>query len=397
MASGNALLISKVLPTTRAARWACVAVLAAASGGCADAPKRQPPDDAVTAFSLLGSAQIASDTVADGTRVGGLSGLDRLADGRWVLISDDRSWTAPSRFYIASIALGADGIGQVDIERSVTLHDAAGKPYPQPGTGATAMDAEAVRVDPRSGLLWWSSEGDARDHAPQSVQRSDLDGHWHGVMPLPPMLLQGVTPQSGPRDNLAFEALAWRNGGDALWAATEGPLLQDGPMPDRKHGGAIRFNLFARDGQLLQQRLYRTAPVPAHADGRRAENGISDILDAGDDHLLVLERAVVEHPDGQYAFPGKLYCTAIQRGDDVRDVAALNAQPLHAAPKHLVLDLTRYPALAAINFEGMAWGPTLADGRRTLLLVSDNNFVNGLPTMLALFAVDPRQLGNCAG
>jgi hypothetical protein len=41
------------------------------------------------------------------------------------------------------------------------------------------------------------------------------------------------------------------------------------------------------------------------------------------------------------------------------------------------------------NVEGMAFGPDLPDGRRSLVLVSDNNFAPAQFTQFLLFAVSP--------
>jgi hypothetical protein len=49
--------------------------------------------------------------------------------------------------------------------------------------------------------------------------------------------------------------------------------------------------------------------------------------------------------------------------------------------------------LPADNWEGMSWGPTLADGRASLLLVTDDNFNPFQSNLLAVLA--PRRLANC--
>ena len=58
--------------------------------------------------------------------------------------------------------------------------------------------------------------------------------------------------------------------------------------------------------------------------------------------------------------------------------------------KRLLLDLAAVPGfteeLAVMdNFEGMALGPPLADGGRTLILVADDNFSARQRTMFLLF------------
>ena len=45
------------------------------------------------------------------------------------------------------------------------------------------------------------------------------------------------------------------------------------------------------------------------------------------------------------------------------------------------------------NLEGMTFGPDLPDGRRTLVVVSDNNFSPGQFTQLVVLALDVRPVG----
>jgi hypothetical protein len=54
--------------------------------------------------------------------------------------------------------------------------------------------------------------------------------------------------------------------------------------------------------------------------------------------------------------------------------------------KTLLLDLDTL-GIPLDNVEGMAFGPTLPDGRRSLILVSDNNFAATQFTQFLLFAV----------
>ena len=57
-------------------------------------------------------------------------------------------------------------------------------------------------------------------------------------------------------------------------------------------------------------------------------------------------------------------------------------------PKQLLLDLATLD-LPLDNYEGMALGPRLADGRRTLLLVNDDNFSSHqIGTQFILLALD---------
>ncbi|MDB5845384.1 MAG: hypothetical protein JWP79_2694, partial [Polaromonas sp.] len=49
-----------------------------------------------------------------------------------------------------------------------------------------------------------------------------------------------------------------------------------------------------------------------------------------------------------------------------------------------------YQGVKIDNIEGMAWGPRLPNGHRTLVLVADNNFADNQMTQLMAFEVLPK-------
>ena len=67
------------------------------------------------------------------------------------------------------------------------------------------------------------------------------------------------------------------------------------------------------------------------------------------------------------------------------DSIALLLGSIHAAQKSLLLDLDEL-GIPLDNVEGMTFGPNLPDGRRSLILVSDNNFSPAAFTQFLLFA-----------
>jgi hypothetical protein len=56
--------------------------------------------------------------------------------------------------------------------------------------------------------------------------------------------------------------------------------------------------------------------------------------------------------------------------------------------KTLLLDLEGLAAPEAANFEAMSWGPPFAAGRRSLVLASDNNFLEGIATTLLVLEAE---------
>jgi len=208
---------------------------------------------------------------------------------------------------------------------------------------------------------------------------------------VPPMFRMHWLRGAGPRNNLAYEGLAFAPDGRTLWVAMEGPLLQDGPPPTPAAGALARFTQYDRAGALLRQAAYPVDAVPAEpGPGRHAENGVSEILAVDAARLLVLERAAVQDAHGRYRNPIRLYEADLSAADDVAARPSLrDAPPPRPAAKRLVLDLDTLALPKVDNIEGMAWGPRLPNGHATLVLVSDDNFNPSQVTQLLAFEVLP--------
>lgn len=128
--------------------------------------------------------------------------------------------------------------------------------------------------------------------------------------------------------------------------------------------------------------LEPTAVEPGYdAPCEDGENGLSDLLALSDSTLLTLERACLSGAPGTPAFnPVRLFEVELAGADDVSALESLAGRTPRLARKRLVADLTRWrpqlpaPLAALSNFEGVAFGPPGPGGRRTVMLVSDDNF-----------------------
>lgn len=341
---------------------------------------------------LLGEARLPYRLNFEETIVGGLSGLDYdPATNRFFLISDDRSEQAPARFYTATLNISESGFSEVALKSVVTLRSADGHPLPR-GPSLQAVDPESIRFDPRRRSVFWTSEGD-RSISPlgtpfaasrlidPAVREAGLDGRFIAELPLAPMFRMNEIEQ-GPRANLAFEGLALAPDGRSLWVAMEGPRFEDGPVANRNSGAQVRLSRLARDRgrpdqpALLAQYFYLTEPVQHRPilPGGIAENGVSEILALSEDLLLVLERS---YSLGR-GMTVRLFEADLSNASDVRMVPSLSdenpMQSIKPAKKRLVLDFVTLGLEHLDNIEGMSWGPTLANGNRTLVFVSDDNF-----------------------
>lgn len=329
---------------------------------------------ATPALRLVGALDVPKDIVVDGAPFGGISGVDydRKAD-RWLMISDDRSDKAPARFFVGALDYDARGVRGLKVEMQVPLRRKDGSTFPSTAGEGERADAEALRIDPKTDDLVWSSEGDAPRGFDPSIRRMDRDGAFKGAIPTPGAFRFDPAKTSGARINQTFEGLSFSPDGRWLWLAMEAPLIQDGPAPSVASGGLTRITRLDRDGKVSAQFAYRLDPVQA-APVKRSDNGASEILAVDDHRLLVLERSGVEDGEGRFAFHCRLYLVELAGAQDVAGRQSLAGGEVRPLNKRLLVNFDRLPDTPATNLEAMAWGAKLSTGERSLVLFADDNF-----------------------
>jgi len=364
-----------------------------------------------------------------GTTAGGLSGIDYDAErSEYMLLSDDRSDQDPARFYTAQWS--APWLQPPGPKAVVQLQRPGGGPWParRRAEGRTPVpDPEALRLRPATDTLLWTSEGDlARGFGP-AFYESARDGRLLREFALPPMFdadalqrrgprdnlgLEGLalTPDGrllrefalppmfdadalqrrGPRDNLGLEGLALTPDGRHAWLAMENALIQDGPIPTGSApGGPCRLTrMDLATGQATRQIAYVPDAIPLRPliPGTLADNGISEILMLDADRMLVLERAYATGAGNSL----RLYEIDTQGATDVLETDTLTARNHRPAAKTLVADFAQLGLSRLDNTEGMCWGPPLPDGKRLLVVVSDDNFNPLQTTQFAAFEYTDR-------
>lgn len=335
-------------------------------------------------LELLGEVRIPTGVEVDGVEVGGLSGIawDPVRD-LYLAVSDHRGVDDPYRLIELRLDLDDGTLEPADLELvgAVVLRDPDGnllEPW--------SADLEGI-ARAADGGLYLSSEGDAPRGAKPFLARFDRDGREAGRIPLPRAYRPGEG--SGVRTNLAFESLTLAAGGRRLVTATENALEQDGPPAGiGNHSPSRILVLDLPSGRVAAEYLYPVDPLPTppNPPDAFATNGLADLLALDDGRLLALERwFAVGAGHGARLFLVELAgatdlsgVEAVAELDDVRPVA-----------KRLVLDLAEL-GIGLDNLEGMTWGPRLVDGRRTLVLISDNNFKPIVQfTQVLAFAVGP--------
>ncbi|NGZ84818.1 esterase-like activity of phytase family protein [Duganella aceris] len=358
-------------------------------------PYKPAMPDTVSSLRFIGEQRLPWRLQYKDTMVGGLSGIDYdAASGEWVMISDDRSQHNPARFYSARLQYDGDSFKPVELSGVALFLQPDGSTYPSKEdykrAGGVVSDLETIRVDPQDGSIWYGSEGDVSLGLDPFVRHATRDGRYLSTLPLPPMFTVSTDHSSGPRNNQSFEGMSFSPDGRTLWVSLEGPMYQDGPAPDPVNGAVNRITHFARDGKVLGQYAYPLDPIPAApGKGKYADNGISEILAIGATRLLVLERAGVQGEDGKYTDYVRIYEIEADGASDIQKLPTLKGASYKLMKKRLVLDVGTLNLPIVDNLEGMSFGPVLANGHASLVLISDDNFGKNQVTQLLLFEIIP--------
>jgi hypothetical protein len=348
-------------------------------------------------LQFLGQAIVPTGTTFHGTTIGGLSSItyDRTR-GVYYALSDDPSQFQPARFYTVAIDLSHGSLSDADISfRDVTtLLAPDGNPYPAQGIDPEGL---VLTCDRR---LVLTSEGFTDRLIPPFVRLYALDGRFLGSFPVPPPFAPHLDHSSGVRPNLAFESAGVTPSCRKLFTATENALYQDGPAATLATGSPsriLRYDLRTR--ALERQWIYETDPVfqPPVPATQFSVNGLDELLPLNDEQLIGMERSF------SVGAPGtgntiKLYEISLAGATNVNGAFSVAGRldRLRFARKRLILNLDAL-GIPLDNVEGITFGPRLPDGRRSLVLVSDNNFAASQFTQFLLFALGERRGGHGLG
>lgn len=379
------------------ARIIATAVVLASLPALVGTPAAAAHDSGVR-LDFLGERELPNAMAFQGTTVGGLSAISYDAKtGTYYVISDDRSQTGPARFYTAHVGFAHGALNGVELTGTHPWLRPDGTTFPPTSTATStvAPDPEGIAVDPRDGSLTWTSEGEriVPSDGPALlgdpwIRRAATTGAYTSQLPLPPQLHMN-SQEFGPRKNQTLEGVTFTPDGRRIVTAMEDPLYQDGDDPTPERGALTRITVHdAHTGLPLAQYAYPLQPLFATPPADSTDtNGVSDIVALGHDRFLVLERASIYSDNNWKA---RVYLIDLHGATNVlgRDsLTDASAQPVQPVRKTLVTDLSDVPGLPRVdNVEGITLGPRLPDGRRTIVLVSDDNFAARQVTQFIAFA-----------
>ncbi len=343
-----------------------IAIAAALSATAASAATPQ--------LRYIGQQILPTATFFGGTQVGGLSGIDFTGGNSYVAISDDRSQVNPARFYSLDLNLTSTAFTGVNFTAVRSFKTPGGSNYP-----ILQIDPESIRRL-SNGHYLYTSEGDTNNNINAFVREAAADGSYVRDLSVPNDFQQtGPAGTTGIRNNLAFESLTLSADGGTVYTATENALRQDGPAASFGVGSPSRILSFdTATGTPGAQFVYNVSAV-ANATtppGQFSTNGLVELLSLGAGQFIAVERSFVTGfttPTSTTGNSIQLYLVDTTGATDVSGFASLTGQTYTAVTKSLLLDLDTLN-IPLDNIEGITFGQTLENGRRSLILVSDNNF-----------------------
>lgn len=329
------------------------------------------------------------------TRIGGLSGIDYdTARKVYYIISDDRSERFPARFYTARIEIKNEKIDTVVFLNTTLLKNNDGNFYlSEKEDPLHTPDPESIRYNPVAGNWLWTNEGERKPAGnppvlqDPSVNIINVSGLKIDSFNIPGQFHMQPTDR-GPRRNSVFEGATFADNFTSLYISLEEPLYNDGPRAglDDVSGiiRLIKYDVATR--KAIAQYAYRIDPVryAPYAAGKFIINGVSEILNYDDHRLLIVERAF---STGRLPCDVRVYLADVSGATDVSDLDSLSqASNIHLISKKLLLDMAttnRY----IDNIEGITFGPLLPNGNKTLLFISDDNFLPLQKSQILLFEI----------
>lgn len=331
-------------------------------------PTARPPtgQSCAPGVDILGFSDALDKATVDDVPVANISAIAWAGGDDYLGLSDRDGIVYRIRFPL-------DGAPRADDVFRLT--DALGEAY-----GEDAIDGEGLAIDGDDLLV-------ASEVGPE-VNRYSADGRLIDVLPAPPRFL--VEPNGQGTPNETFESLALAPDGASLWTANEQPLAGDGVDADGR--GRVRLLRYQRDGE-------RFTPAGEYVYLTEPDQGLVELVALPDGDLLALERGL----SLAAGFTARVYRASVGDATDVSGIDALDGTDVVPSTKTLLADLGQCPVTPGggppgpfspllDNFEGMTFGPDLPDGRRSLLLISDDNGQWLQVTRIIVLAVEPARL-----
>ena len=292
------------------------------------------------------------------------SGITSLGDNRYAVVSDKEPTDG---FFLFRIDQNAKS-GKIT---AVYLEGFKGNPAPHvDANGISTRDCEGIAYVPTTNSMFICGEGDQRI----------LEYNMEGVPTGRELNVPAIFSRSNIVPNYGFEALSYDSFSNRIWTTTEGMLPIDGQTASPLKPGEqnlLRLQAFNQDLQPIAQYAYRMDRGKLDDFGKIYVYGVPEVTALPDGRLLVLEREADITSGGlSSSCRCKLYVVNPNEGHQIdSSVNLATLDPNKFLVKKLLADwktVVQPVKLNFANYEGMCLGRKLADGRQTLILISDS-------------------------
>jgi len=314
-------------------------------------------------INFLDEYVLASEKRFQGNLIGGLSGID-YNGASYVLISDR---SKSPEVYSAEIQienLSIDSIYFKGVEK-LSCDD------------IEIFDSESIRFLPHKPGYLVSTEGNINSNKRPEIIEVDTKGKCQKAYNLPQHF--NLDAPNRPRQNGVFEGLTLDYKASGFWVVNEIPLKEDGKKPKLYNTNSpVRLTHYQLDNQnpdfQLSYDLDKLIKIPLLPFGL---NGVTEILQIDQSHMLVLERSYsAGHKSKGNRI--KLFLVNLSNAantlkfDSLRKHKHLNLDKVLLFDSKTIRNQLKYKFID--NIEGITLGPVLSNGNKSLILVSDNNF-----------------------
>lgn len=305
-----------------------------------------------------------------GVRPANFSGITRISDNRYAVV-DDKEYIDGFMFLDIDLDLHSGKILDVQYsepsgfaERKATIADPK----------SVYRDCEGIAFCPQTGTVFISGEADQR------IAEYNLEGYPTGRELTIPNYMQVKDIE----ENYGFEALTYSPETQIFWTTTEATLLRDGvrsSLKNREVNNLLRIQSFGIDLQPAKMYAYKMDKLEAKAKVANHVHGVPSMLATPDGRLIVMEReaCIPRRYFGSFCTI-KLYEVNPAEGHEITGETSLAELPEDAfLVKKLLCQFTTHVNYIwnFANYEGMCFGPTLDDGRQTILLICDSQGGHG--------------------
>ena len=342
------------------------------------------------------------EALEDGTphnQFGGISGLERVGESDEYLALPDRgpkdgAVDFQTRFHRLKFKVDPkqDPVVAVELLWTTLLKDESGRPLVG-RSSAFGGAGQLQRFDPEGIRTADEKVFISDEYGPFMFQFSS-DGKLQKRFQLSPYLSVAKLAadkketdlnEVGRPSNGGMEGLAFDSSSGTLVGLMQRPLLQDS-VRDKKQkpvGTLCRMVVQGIKSDEQRELVY----VLENPDYK-----LSEILSAGENRYLVIERDGESGNDIEYQ---RIMEIDLSGATDVKGQVALDkdavGKTIVPVKKRTLIDLLdskfglKGPSMPE-KIEGLAWGPKLADGRRTLIVAVDNDFVTENDSLFYVFA-----------